>query len=293
MVGENRIKQSLWVLFFILPAFTGLVLFTIIPIISSFVLTLFRWDLISDIQFVGLSNFRKLIFDEKFWSALKHTVSFVIGYIPFVMVTGLFVAVLMNGKIKGKAVFRTAFFIPVVSSWIAVALLWTWLFNPKFGLINYILTFVGIAGPVWLYDPDWAMIAVIITSVWKDTGFVMMLFLAGLQDIPENLLEAASIDGATAVKRFFRITIPMLSPTIFFVMIISMINSFQVFDQVWVMTEGGPAGSTSVLVEQVYKNAFRYYNMGYAATISLVLFLIILIITAVQIQGQKKWVHYA
>jgi len=293
MVGENRIKKSFWVLFFILPAFTGLVLFTIIPIISSFVLTLFRWDLISEIQFAGLSNFRKLILDEKFWNALKHTVSFVIGYIPFVMVTGLFVALLMNGKIKGKGAFRTAFFIPVVSSWIAVALLWTWLFNPKFGLINYILALIGIAGPAWLYDPNWAMTAVIMTSVWKDTGFVMMLFLAGLQDIPQSLLEAASIDGATTVKRFFRITIPMLSPTIFFVMIVTMINSFQVFDQVWVMTEGGPAGSTSVLVEQVYKNAFRYYNMGYASTISLVLFLIILLITAVQIQGQKKWVHYA
>lgn len=292
MVGDSKVKQSLWVLFFLLPACTGLVLFTIVPILSSFILTLFRWDLIGSPEFVAFKNFTKLMGDDKFWKALLHTVSFVVGYIPFVMVSGLLIAVLMNRKIKGLGLFRTAFFIPVVTSWIAVALLWTWLFNPKYGLINYGLAFVGIQGPAWLYDPSWAMTAVIITSVWKDTGYVMMLFLAGLQDIPSNLLEAASIDGAGKVKSFFRITIPLLSPTTFFILIISMINSFQVFDQVWIMTAGGPSGSTSVLVEQVYKHAFRYYNMGYASTISLVLFLIILIITVLQSAGQKLWVHY-
>lgn len=292
MVGESKRKKALWVVFFIFPAFTGLMLFTILPILSSFTLTLFKWDLISKLEFVGFENFSRLFTDNQFWNALVHTLSFIGGYIPLVMITGLFTAVLMNSHIKAKGFFRTAFFIPVISSWIAVALLWTWMFNPKFGLVNYFLSLFTITGPAWLYDPAWAMTAIIITSVWKDTGFVMMLFLAGLQDIPVNLFEAASIDGATKIKQFFRITLPLLSPATFFVLIISLINSFQVFDQVWAMTEGGPAGATSVLVEQVYKNAFRYNNMGYASTIALVLFLIILVITGVQIIGQKRWVHY-
>ncbi len=216
MVGESKLKKILWVLFFILPAFTGLVLFTIIPILSSFALTLFKWDLITTLKFIGFDNFIKLLDDDTFWKAFLHTISFVGGYIPFVMLTGLFVALLMNSSIKGKGFYRISFFIPVISSWVAVALLWTWLFNPKYGLVNYFLSLIIITGPAWLYDPSWAMTAIIITSVWKDTGFVMMLFLAGLQDIPANLLEAASIDGASKIRSFLRITIPLLSPTTFF-----------------------------------------------------------------------------
>ena len=292
MVGESNIKKALWVSFFMFPAFAGLMIFTIIPILSSFALTLFQWDLITPLEFVGLANFSRLFTDDLFWNALVHTLSFIGGYIPLVMISGLLAAVLMNSQIRAKGFFRTAFFIPVISSWIAVALLWTWMFNPKFGLVNYFLSLFKITGPAWLYDPSWAMTAIIITSVWKDTGFVMMLFLAGLQDIPVNLMEAASIDGATKIRQFFSLTLPLLSPTTFFVLVISMINSFQVFDQVWAMTEGGPAGSTSVLVEQIYKNAFRYNNMGYASTIALILFLFILVITVFQILGQRKWVHY-
>lgn len=292
MVGESKIKKALWVSFFIFPAFAGLVIFTIIPIVFSFTLTLFQWDLITPIKFVGLANFARIITDDLFWNALVHTLSFIGGYIPLVMIVGLMAAILLNSPIRAKGFFRAAFFIPVISSWIAVALLWTWMFNPKFGLVNYFLLLFKINGPAWLYDPSWAMTAIIITSVWKDTGFVMMLFLAGLQDIPQNLMEAASIDGASKIRQFFSLTLPLLSPTTFFVLVISLINSFQVFDQVWAMTEGGPAGSTSVLVEQIYKNAFRYNNMGYASTISLVLFLFILLITVVQIIGQRKWVHY-
>ncbi len=292
MVGESNIKKALWVSFFMFPAFAGLMIFTIIPILSSFALTLFQWDLITPLEFVGLANFSRLFTDDLFWNALVHTLSFIGGYIPLVMISGLLAAVLMNSQIRAKGFFRTAFFIPVISSWIAVALLWTWMFNPKFGLVNYFLSLFKITGPAWLYDPSWAMTAIIITSVWKDTGFVMMLFLAGLQDIPVNLMEAASIDGATKIRKFFSLILPLLSPTTFFVLVISMINSFQVFDQVWAMTEGGPAGSTSVLVEQIYKNAFRYNNMGYASTIALILFLFILVITVFQILGQRKWVHY-
>ncbi len=292
MVGESNIKKALWVSFFIFPSFAGLIIFTIIPILSSFSLTFFQWDLITPLEFVGFANFSRLFSDSLFRDALGHTLSFIGGYIPLVMISGLLTAVLMNSRIRAKGFFRTAFFIPVISSWIAVALLWTWMFNPKFGLVNYLLSLLKINGPAWLYDPSWAMTAIIITSVWKDTGFVMMLFLAGLQDIPLNLMEASSIDGAAKIRQFFSLTLPLLSPTTFFVLVISLINSFQVFDQVWAMTEGGPAGSTSVLVEQIYKNAFRYNNMGYASTISLILFLFILLITLFQILGQKKWVYY-
>jgi multiple sugar transport system permease protein len=166
--------------------------------------------------------------------------------------------------------------------------LWSWLFNPKFGLINYGLSLVGIRGPGWLFDTHWAMPAIILTSVWKDLGFVLILFLAGLQAIPHDYYEAAALDGANRFQQFLTITLPLLAPTTFFVTIISLINSFQVFDQVWVMTEGGPAGSTTVLVEQVVKHAFRYGEMGYASAISWVLFTIVFVVTLVQFRVQRR-----
>jgi multiple sugar transport system permease protein len=197
-------------------------------------------------------------------------------------------ALVLNAPLRGIAIIRTAFFLPVVSSWVAVALLWSWLFNPKFGLINYGLSLVGIRGPGWLFDTHWAMPAIILTSVWKDLGFVLILFLAGLQAIPHDYYEAAALDGANRFQQFLTITLPLLAPTTFFVTIISLINSFQVFDQVWVMTEGGPAGSTTVLVEQVVKHAFRYGEMGYASAISWVLFTIVFVVTLVQFRVQRR-----
>lgn len=292
MVGDKPLKKLKWILLFLLPAFTGLVLFTILPILWSFGLTLFKWNLISAPSFNGLKNFAEVLTDKKFLAALGHTLTFVGGYIPLAMASGLLLALLMNARVRFQNIFRTAFFIPVVSSWIAVSLLWTWLLNPKVGLVNYLLSLLSIHGPAWIYDPAWAMPAIILTSVWKDTGFIMVLFLAGLQDIPRELHEAARIDGASATTRFFRITLPLLSPTTFFVLVISMINSFQVFDQVWAMTRGGPAGATSVIMEQIYSNAFRYNRMGYASTMAFVLFVFILLVTILQIKGQKKWVHY-
>jgi len=202
------------------------------------------------------------------------------------------VALLMNQKLIGRTFFRGAFFMPVISAWVAVALMWTWIFNPKFGIVNYLLGMIGITGPAWLYDPNWAMPAIILTSVWKDTGFIMVLFLASLQNIPHEYYEAAALDGANAWAKFRYITLPLLSPTVFFTLIISLINSFQVFDQVWIMTQGGPAGSTSVLVEQIVNNSFRYGRMGYAATLSWVLFLIVFAVTIFQTRMQKNWVAY-
>jgi multiple sugar transport system permease protein len=295
MTFERRFFQKgLWVAFFLLPSLAGLLVFLIIPMLSSLALTFYEWDPLipTKFNFLGFQNYIDLWNDPNFWDALQNTLFFIIGYIPMVMVTGLGVALLMNQRLIGRTFFRGAFFMPVISAWVAVALMWTWIFNPKFGIVNYLLGLIGIAGPAWLYDPNWAMPAVILTSVWKDTGFIMVLFLAGLQNIPQEYYEAAALDGADGMGRFFYITLPLLSPTVFFTLTISLINSFQVFDQVWVMTGGGPAGSTSVLVEQIVNNSFRYGRMGYAAALSWVLFLMVFGVTAFQTRIQKNWVTY-
>ncbi len=207
---------------------------------------------------------------------------------PAVTALSFCVALALNTRMRGRGLLRTTFFLPVVSSWVAVGLLWSWLFNPKYGLINYLLGLAGITGPNWLFDRAWAMPAIILTSVWKDLGFVMVLFLAGLQAIPDDYYEAAALDGASALQRVRAITLPLLAPTTFFVLVISLINSFQVFDQVWIMTRGGPAGATSVLVEQIVKHAFSYGEMGYAAAISWVLVALVFGITVVQLRLQRQ-----
>lgn len=288
MVGDTGWRRNAWIALFILPSMAGMLLFVIGPILASAVLTLFEWDLLTDPKFVGLANFRRLFRDGDIWEALRHTLTFIVGYVPSVMVLALLLALVLNAKLKGLTLFRTAFFLPVVSSWVAVALLWKWLFNPRYGLINYGLAQIGITGPNWLFDRQWAMPAIVITSVWKDLGFVAVLFLAGLQAIPQDVYEASALDGAGRVEQLRSITIPLLKPTIFFVSIISIINSFQVFPQVWVMTEGGPAGSTTVVVERVVKYAFSYGEMGYAATISWVLFALVFAVTAFQLWLQRR-----
>ena len=292
MVGERGLAKLAWVLVFVLPSLVGLIVFSVVPILSSFGLTFYEWDLLTPPRFIGLGNFQRLVDDRNFWAALGHTLYFIAGYIPLVMVTALGVAMVLNQKLKGVVFFRAAFFTPVVSAWVAVALLWKWIFNPKFGLVNYLLGLVGIHGPAWLFDPSWAMPAIIMTSVWKDIGFVMVMFLAGLQGVPVEYQDAAAIDGASDWQRFRTITLPLLSPTSFFALIISLINSFQVFDQVWIMTGGGPAGATNVLVAQIVKNAFEYSRMGYAAALSWVLFLLVFAATVFQTRLQKQWVTY-
>jgi multiple sugar transport system permease protein len=292
MAGEKGLRKFFWVVLFLLPSLIGLVLFVLGPILASLGLTLFEWDLLRPPEYVGLANYQRLLSDNNFWAAFFHTLYFIAGYLPLVMAISLGLAVVLNQKIVGVKLVRTAVFVPVVSAWVAVALLWSWIFNPKFGLLNHLLSLVGVQGPGWLFDPAWAMPAIIITSVWKDIGFLMVMFLAGLQAIPLEYYEAAEIDGAGKGQLFLRITLPLLSPTLFFALIISLINSFQVFDQVWIMTGGGPAGATSVIVEQIVKHAFSYGRMGYAATISWVLFLLVFVVTVVQMRLQRRWVTY-
>lgn len=294
MAGERGFQKTLWVTFFLLPSLAGLLIFMVGPILASLGLSFSSWDplLPNKFNFIGLENFINIFGDEQFWAALTHTFLYLVGYIPLVMITGLGAALLLNRRLKGQALFRAAFFTPVISAWVAVALLWTWIFNPQYGLINFVLGLVGIQGPTWLFDPNWAMPAIILTSVWKDTGYLMAMFLNGLQNIPDEYYEAAAIDGASPWARFRHITLPMLSPTTFFALIISLISSFQVFDQVWIMTAGGPAGATTTLVQQIVNNAFHYGNMGYAAGLSWVLFLLVFVATVVQSRLQKQWVVY-
>jgi len=292
MVGERGIKKLGLVALFLLPALIPLLIFRIFPMIASLWVSMTKWNLLRAPEFLGLDNYVNVLTDAKFHKALLNTLYYMVGYLPLVLVGAIAIAVLLNSKLKGATFFRGIYFLPVVTSWVVVALLWKWLLSPQGGMVNYLLGLVGIQGPGWWTDPNWAMPAIIIASVWKDLGFNMLILLAGLQSIPEHLYEAATIDGATRWEKLRYVTLPLLTPSILFAMILAMIGAFQVFDQVWVMTEGGPAGATTVVMEQVVKNAFKYGLMGEASAMSWVLFAIILLFTVFQLKFQKKWVHY-
>jgi len=293
MVGQRGWRFRLTVALFLAPSLIPLVLFLVLPMLATVGLSFASWDLLTHPRWVGLANYRGLAHDGQFHAALLHTLYFVAGYLPLVFCGGLLLALALHQRLKGVAWLRTLYFLPVVTSWVVVALVWKWLLNPQYGIVNRLLGFVGVQGPGWWLDPHWAMPSIILASAWKDIGFTMVIFLAGLQAIPEEYYEAASLDGAGRWSRFRSITFPLLSPASFFVVVISLINNVQVFDQVWVMTQGGPAGSTTVVVQQIVQNAFSFGRMGYAAAMSWVLFAVILIITVVQLRLQKRWVVYA
>ncbi|HEX2863237.1 MAG TPA: sugar ABC transporter permease [Deinococcales bacterium] len=274
---------------FLGPSLAGMLVFLAGPILASLGLSFTAWDLLTPPKFVGLGNYAGLLTDPEFRSALLHTLTFIVGYVPPVMVLGLLVAVGLNGSLPGKGALRVLYFLPVVSSWVAVSLVWRWLLNPSFGLVNSLLASFGIAGPAWLFDPGWAMPAVILTSLWKDTGYVMTILLAGLQNIPAEYYEAAQIDGATGSQQLRFVTLPLLIPSLLFAVTISLINSFQVFDQVFVMTSGGPAGSTTVLLERIVRNAFTYNRMGYAAAMSWALFVLVFFTSMLVRRAERRY----
>ncbi len=232
-----------------------------------------------------------MIQDAKFWQVLGNTAVYTFGTIPINMALSLWVAYLLNKKLKGKKFLRTAFFAPVIISPVAAAVIWRWMYDPNFGLVNYLISFFGIGSINWLNEPTAAMFALIIMGVWKTFGINMILFSAGLQGIPDNYYEAAELDGAGKWAKFYHITIPMLAPTTFFIMIMSMISSFQVFDIVYVLTSGGPMGSTKVLVFYVYEYAFKFFEMGYASAISYFLFAVLFILTMLQVKYMKSKVY--
>ncbi|MBB6673511.1 sugar ABC transporter permease [Cohnella nanjingensis] len=295
MVGQRKWNRRAAAAVFLLPAVLGLLAFQLVPMISSVVISFTDWDLLSSwtkLHFIGWDNYVNVFKDEKSYTSIRNVFVFLIGYMPLVAILGTLLAVLLNRNMRGVKAYRAAVFVPVITSWVAVSIVWRWILNGQSGLVNYLLSLVGIQGPVWLQDPTWAMVSVIAVTIWKDIGFVSIILLAGLQDISEDYYEAASLDGASAWRRLWNITIPLLSPSLFFVVTISLINSFQLFDQVLIMTNGGPAGATSTVVEQVYKNAFQYNKMGFAAAQSWVLFVIILAVTTVLQRLQRRWVVY-
>lgn len=278
---------------FLAPSLVPLLGFVYYPMFQAMWTSLHQWNLIGAKNWVGLENYVTLLNDPDTRSIFWHSAQYILGYIPLVYVGGLAVALALNTALKGRNFFRGIYFLPVITSWIAVSLVWRWLLNPYSGAVNTALGWFGIEGPGWYNDPSWAMASIIVASVWKDIGFVMVILLAGLQAIPVELEEAAVLDGAGWFRRLFSVVLPLLSPTTFFVLIISLIGGFQVFDQVYAMTEGGPADSTRVVVLEVYDLTFRYGQAGMASALSMMLFAVILTFTAVQLIGQRKWVHYA
>ncbi len=271
---------------FILPAVTGTLVFILIPVIFSFCLSFCSWDLLSPIKFAGLENYKTLLTSPSFFLILKNTFVFALSTSFIALVIPLVLAAIINSKIRGSEFFKTAYFLPFITPMIVAAIAWEWIFDPNNGLLNYILK----AHINWLYDTHTAMIALIIVSSWKLIGYNMVIFLSGFSAINNNVFEASKIDGANPVQTFFYVTLPLLSPTVFFVLVITIISSFQVFDLIYLMTQGGPLDSTNVLVYWIYKNAFEFFNIGEASAGAYILFLIILLLTAVQWKIRKKWV---
>jgi len=281
-------KDGAWALLLLLPNILGFLAFTLIPVLGSFMLSFTSWDMLSPVKWVGVDNYASLIKDETFIKVFWNTIYFAGVSVPLGMVISLLLAVALDRDIRFKKFYRAAYFLPVVSSMVAVAVVWQFIYNPEYGLLNYFLGMLGITGPNWLTSTSWAMPAVILTSIWKNVGFNMLIFLAGLQGISESYYEAAELDGARWHHKFWYVTVPLLSPTTFFVTVMSFIGSFQVFDTVFLMTQGGPARSTSVIVHYLYENAFKYFNMGYASAMAYVLFFMMFIVTVIQFWYQKK-----
>lgn len=278
---------------FLLPNLIGFAIFTFFPVVAALFISLTDWDLLQAPEWVGLENYRTLFSDPLFGQVLKNTALYVLGTVPLQMALALLVALALNQRIPGQLFFRTAYFMPVVASTVAVALVWRWIFNYDFGLLNSFLYMIGIQDPPnWLGSTRWALVSIIIMSIWQQVGYSMVLFLAGLQGVPQQLYEAAEIDGAGSWGQFAFITLPMLSPTTFFILIIGIINSFQVFDQALIMTQGGPANATNTIVYHIYRNAFQFFKMGYASAMAWVLFAIIFVVTLLQFRYQRRWVNY-
>ena len=278
---------------FISPWLIGFIVFSGGPILASLGISLSEYSILSPPKFIGAGNYTQLFQDELFYKALLNTVYYVGVSVPLGVILAFLMAIALNQKLAGQTWFRTIFYLPSVVSGIAVALLWGWLLNADFGLFNFLLSKIGITGPKWLFSTTWAMPSIILMSLWG-VGGSMVVFLAGLQGIPEHLYEAAELDGAGEWSKFWNVTVPMISPVIFFNMIVTIIGAFQIFDQVYIMTngKGGPANATLVYVLYLYRNGFEYFKMGYASALAVVLFVIILGITAFQFAAARRWVYY-
>lgn len=281
----NKENYAAWL--FILPALAGTFVFIIIPVICSFGLSFCNWDLINPIEFAGFDNYREIFTEPLFYKIFLNTIVFAVSTSVFGVIIPLILAVILNDKIRGSEFYKTAYFLPFITPMIVIGVVWQWIFDPNIGILNNLLQ-IHIN---WLYDTRFAMPALIIVSVWKLIGYNMIIFLSSLSTINQSLFEAAKIDGASPVQTFKSVTVPLMSPTIFFVVIITAISSFQIFDLIYLMTQGGPLDSTNVLVYAIYKNTFEYFNVGKASAIAYVLFVVILVLTLIQWNLRKKLVY--
>ena len=292
VMWRRRTFEALWSYLFLLPQVIGLIVFALIPIITVFCLSFVEWDGLGSITFAGFSNFQEQLADSTFHTALVNTTYYTMLVVPGGLILSLLVALGLN-KIRGKEIYRVMYFMPVVTSSVAVSVIWMWLLNGDFGLINSFLKLVfHINGPAWLTNQKLVLPSIAVMSIWWTLGFNMVLFLAGLQAIPATYVEAAQIDGANGWQLFWRIMLPLLSPTVFFITVISIISSFQVFDQTYVMTAGGPGRASYTMVYHIYDLAFQKFSFGSASAAAIILFVILLVLTLIQFSLQRRWVHY-
>ncbi len=273
------------------PWLLGLFVFTLGPMLFSLWTSFTRWDLLGDPQWVGWANYRRMVRDPLFWQSLRVTLHYTLLYVPTELAGGLLLALLMNQRVAGLRVLRTIYYLPSVLSGVAFVIVWIWMFHPTAGLINGTLARVGIQGPRWLADPDTALYALWIMSIWG-LGRAAVIYLAGLKQVPAELYEAAAIDGARPLQSFVRVTLPLITPTIFFNLVLSIINTFQTFTSAFVATNGGPLDSTLFYVLYLYRQAFEYFAMGYASALAWVLFLVILALTLLVLRSGSLWVYY-
>jgi multiple sugar transport system permease protein len=288
---SSRRREAITFYLTISPWLIGFLVFTLVPMAIALYLGFTDWDLFGAPRWIGLDNYVRMASDPLFVQALKVTTIYTLVYVPMEMIGGMALALLVNQKVRGVGVFRTIFYLPSVLAGVAYVVLWMWIFNPQGGLLNTLLGAVGIQGPRWLIDPRWALPSLLLMTFWG-WGRAMVLYLAGLQGVPPDLYEAAAIDGAGTSAKFWRVTVPMITPTILFALILSIISTFQTFTSAFVATNGGPLDATLFYVLYIYRQAFQFFRMGYASALAWVLFVIIMALTLVLFRSGQFWVHY-
>ncbi len=288
-----RQREELDFYIFASPWILGLLFLFGGPVLASLSLSFTSWTGVSleSLQYIGLENYRAMLNDDLFWISLVNTIYYAVGSVVLGIIVSLFIAILLNQNVPGTGLFRTLFYLPSITTGVAMAVVWVWVFNPRVGLFNFLLGLFGITGPAWLKDTQWVMPALILMSLWQ-TGTYIIILLAGLQGVPQTLYEAARIDGANLWSQLRHITLPMISPALFLVIVIATVNSFQIFVNIRVMTQGGPGTSSYVYVYYLYQNAFTYLRMGYGSALAWMLFIVIGFFTWLQFKGSTSWVYY-
>lgn len=281
-IARTNLRTTMQAYLFLLPSFIGLLFFLILPILAVAVLSFFNWGMLTTPRFVGLANYNILLHSPIVGNSILVTAYYVLLNIPAQTILALLLALLMNQKLRGIGAFRTIYVVPWMATPVAMAVVWQWIFDPQYGALNSFLGLFGIHGLTWLSSTHLAMPAIAAVNIWQYTGYNMLFFLAGLQGIPDYLYEAAALDGASPVRRFFQVTLPLLNPTLFFVLVTTIIGSFQIFDTVYVMTQGGPANATSTINFYIFQEAFQFFHTGFAAALSMLLFAILLVVTLAQ-----------